>query len=110
MDIRTMACDLCKKSSPVSDMRYMLRSGKRMALCQSCRGRTEGAAQPQVTIKKEVKKLATKQPYFCAQCRYKFKADAGYGTPKCPYCGKTNKVTEVKETSADELLKEVTDA
>jgi hypothetical protein len=104
----TMMCELCKKGVPTSDIQYIMRGPKgRMALCSSCRVRAQGATPPPAAQpKRVVKKVASdKQPFFCTNCRYKFKSDPSYGMPKCPYCGRNTKVTPVKETSAEELLK-----
>jgi hypothetical protein len=111
---RTMMCDVCRRHVNMSEVSYLPRGREnRSAVCASCRIKLQ-ATDPSIKPKPAAAPVrkqssSSKQSYFCALCRYKFKADAGPGTPKCPYCGKTTKVTEVKETSADELLRDTSD-
>jgi rubrerythrin len=49
--------------------------------------------------------MTLQKRYQCESCGYEFKA---YNKPKlCPYCGKPNKVKEVK--TAEEILEEVSE-
>jgi hypothetical protein len=81
-----------------------------MALCSSCRIKAQVGSvtpQPAPRPKKDIPKRPAlgKLAFFCTNCRYRFKADASGDMPRCPYCGRSTKVTPVKETSADELLR-----
>ncbi len=133
IDSRQMNCELCKKSVPVSDIKYMPKGiDAKMAVCSACRAKTmqaqkggplpfkkepiPGAGQKVAignedfimikTVPKEDIPMTekTKSPehgekvmYRCERCNYKFKHDtAKVKVPRCPYCGKSDKVSEYR--------------
>jgi hypothetical protein len=102
-ETRTITCDYCRKSSPISDVKMVsLSPEKVVTLCSACRVKYKSSEK-----KTEPKKEDDgKKPYFCTRCRYKFKFNPkGFASLKCPYCGKSDKVIEYKVPSADELVK-----
>lgn len=95
-----MICDRCRKSAPVSDMKYIPKGDSKITLCSSCRSKNDVSKK---TIKKE---QSQKIPYFCSRCRYKFKfSHDGITNLKCPYCGRSDKITEDEASTADTLIK-----
>ena len=97
---REMICERCRKSVPFSDIKYSTKAdGSIISLCSECR-------KNKIEKKEAEKKEAMKKTYYCTRCSYKFKFYTG-GTAllKCPYCGKADRVSEYKATTADEIIK-----
>ncbi|MFH1511428.1 MAG: hypothetical protein ABIF10_07080 [Candidatus Woesearchaeota archaeon] len=99
MAVGQMTCESCKKTVPISDVKYIMRGEKRQAMCKNCREKMKEAKQD---------KSQQRRPYFCVRCKYKFKhKPTNQALLKCPYCGKGDKVIENIAPSADRLLKEI---
>jgi hypothetical protein len=108
-DSRQVLCERCRKFVQISDIKYLPKGNdSKMAICKNCL-KTFGI--PGSQIKKTLSDGATAmQPYFCARCNYKFKFNASSRTSlRCPYCGKSDKITEEKARSTAQLLKENSD-
>lgn len=107
--VRKTICDCCRKSVPVSDIRYMPKGkDSRIILCPECRAKRVGTVEKEVPIPKKKappKIVAKSQSYLCLHCKYKFKSHHTYDIPECPYCGNSNRVIKTKELSADTLIK-----
>jgi transcription initiation factor IIE alpha subunit len=101
--MRMMICEKCRKSVPISDIKYLpVGKDSMTAVCTDCRDKNKVMEKLNAPPKKEVERPA----YFCTRCRYKFKYNPQGDTAlKCPYCGKTDKVVENKTPSADTLVK-----
>ena len=97
-DKRLVICDRCKKSVPVSDIRFVPKGkDSKTALCTACRVRSE--------LSKKESPDIPKIHFMCARCNYRFNYNPlGRTNLKCPYCGKSDKIEEYRESSAAELL------
>lgn len=103
MEEKKILCERCRKFFSIGEIRYIPKGDSRVALCNSCReiNITESA-------KSEEAKKSSKQPYFCARCKYKFKHNPkGMAALKCPYCGKSDKIILDKPENAEKLLQQV---
>jgi transcription initiation factor IIE alpha subunit len=99
MSAGNIICEGCKRYVPVSDLKYILKKDKRVALCVECRNKTEEAKKtsPIIQRKEEKKKeeISSQSMYFCKRCSYKFKFSGAPGTRlMCPYCGKDDKIID----------------
>ena len=105
-----MVCDRCRKSVPVSDVKYIPKpTGGFTQLCSICRDRNKTSKPETLEIirpKKQVIKEKIREAkhthadmsrtnYFCTRCNYQFKYGLdGVTVLRCPYCGKSDKVSE----------------
>src|SRR3989338_3796653 len=104
MDSKKGRCDTCKKFVYLSDLKESYQEGQRKQICKSCFAKIENAKITQRTPAVDPSKM----PYYCARCKYKFRVNIQKGADiRCPYCGKTDKVSEMKEISSESLLREV---
>lgn len=102
-DGRLVMCDLCKKSVPSLEIRYVPR-GKDGAvmLCNDCR---EKKGQDVKLQRPSDRPAPQKKSFMCHRCKYKFRFDPkGVSNLMCPYCGETQKITDAVSPSAEELL------
>ena len=103
MEQKKILCDRCRQFFALGEIRYVAKGEGRVSLCNACREKHTAESTKGADTKK-----STKQPYFCARCKYKFKFDAKGGAAlKCPYCGKMDKIILDKPPRADKLLQEV---
>lgn len=99
----TMTCEVCKRPTPVADMKFMPKGTGRMALCKDCIARTSGKSNAPV---KEIRiseksrfdmpsqpkaKIGSGAAYFCRKCNYSFRSSSQ--TPVCGYCGKADSIS-----------------
>lgn len=94
-----LICEGCKKTVPVTELKYVLKKDKRIALCTECRNKTEEAIKTSPILQRKVEKqkeeLSSKNMYFCKRCSYKFKFSEAPGTRlMCPYCGKDDRIVD----------------
>jgi DNA-directed RNA polymerase subunit RPC12/RpoP len=110
-DSRQILCERCRKFVTLSQIRYMPKGNdSRMALCQKCLALFNVEAEKKKKVSDENKRLLNRPSYFCSRCRYKFKFDAGSSANlRCPYCGKSDKVIEEKQTDTDTLIRQAGD-
>lgn len=103
-DSRQVLCEKCRKFVTVAQIRYISKGNdSRIAMCSTCLTKANGAA----FVNKKKVEDADKPTYFCSRCRYKFKFDPiKKATLRCPYCGKVDRLTEDKFTTAASILKE----
>ena len=97
---RHVMCNRCKRSVPISEMRYLIEEkGPITSVCLSCKDKvSSGVVIP--------KKQSTKKPYICSRCKYQFRANKDpKGVIRCPYCGRPDKVAENKAASAESIIK-----
>jgi DNA-directed RNA polymerase subunit RPC12/RpoP len=98
-DTRLMVCDFCRKSVPISDIKYFPKGvGGMTALCGECRTKKniKDAATSQ-SGSKEGQGVDNRAVYFCERCRYKFKfGHDGHTNLKCPYCSKEDQLVLIK--------------
>jgi hypothetical protein len=104
-DKRLIICDRCKKQVPISSIRYVpVGKDTMIRVCSGCRakgGDNEKAAGA------AAKPARPRKTYYCARCNYKFKYDPESNiTLRCPYCAKTDQLSESNEVSADKLLRD----
>ena len=120
---RKTICDQCRKSVPISDIRYMPKGKDSVAaLCSDCRsGRgTVTKTTPSVKLESSIPQKpvlptktmprpeGNKKVYFCTLCRYKFKLDpTGKSRIVCPFCGRTNGVEEFSIQSTEDLINNI---
>jgi protein-arginine kinase activator protein McsA len=106
---RQVLCERCRKFVRIANIKYLPKGNdSRMALCQSCL-KTFNVQGTQI---KKTLTSASHQPasYFCGRCNYKFKYNAAKdSTLRCPYCGRTDKISEEKSRSTSKLLEEADD-
>ena len=97
---KQVLCDRCKKLVPSNQVRYVPVGREYIkVLCRECR-----LGKPKAAL---VKIKDDKKVYFCSRCKYNFKHDSkGTTNLRCPYCGRTDKVSEKKKIPAEKLLKE----
>ena len=100
--IRQTICDRCRKSVPVSDVRYVLKGkDSKMTLCSECRAKIEGAGKTSNLSKDSPQK----QVYICSRCDYKFTlGPKGDIKSTCPYCGKSDSIKKCNVFSAQSLI------
>ncbi len=105
-DTRKALCERCRKFVSIKDIKYLPKGdSSRMALCTSCLKSFNQAADKKKASSK-ILNMSGGASYFCARCRYKFTFNPqGNASLRCPYCGKSDKVTENKNLDADSLLK-----
>lgn len=99
MEEKMLLCERCKKSVPVSEIRYMPKGrDSSIALCGLCRLKAKKEFEKEEFKKKEKaepEKPADSNKYVCLRCNYKF-----YYTPnprkifRCPFCGKDDKLVK----------------
>lgn len=102
-EIRQTICDRCRKSVPVSDIRYIaIGENSNIIVCPSCRDKIN-------TQKTSPQKNTTQKIlYMCERCNYKFRYNPeGVSNLNCPSCGKNDRLIEYKALSADNLIKSV---
>lgn len=104
VESREMICGRCHNPAPISEIQYVpVGVGSKIAMCASCRAKSN-LNSSSVPRSKEVS--PGKNQYFCSRCRYRFKfTQSSMTNLKCPYCGKTDKIKEYKDLSAEELIK-----
>ena len=78
------------------------REGMKVPMCKTCIAQQDFQKREQRTPAPDPSKL----PYFCGRCKYKFRLNPLKGPPVCPYCGKTDKVLELKEVDSEKLVQE----
>jgi DNA-directed RNA polymerase subunit RPC12/RpoP len=101
MDNRQMICDFCRKSVPLSDIKYMPKGDSKMALCPECRAKKTTLDPP------SKKQVPNKKQYLCQRCSYKFRFNPNsVSNLRCPYCGKADQVVELEQASAGNLVKQ----
>ena len=98
----------CSLSVPVSDVRYIQDKKKgHIMLCSACRGNTnkgDSKEKSEDKIKKEIPKKA----YNCSRCSYDFKiSQSDRLRATCPYCGKSDKIKEIKIIPIDSIIKNI---
>ena len=99
-DNRQMVCDFCKKSFPIPEIKYMPKGTGQIALCGECRTKKMSLDPPSRKV------VPNKQPYLCQRCSYKFRFNPNsVSNMRCPYCGKADQVVELKDATADKLVK-----
>jgi transcription initiation factor IIE alpha subunit len=106
-DRRLIICDRCKKSVPISSIRYVpVGKDTMIRVCSNCR--TKGGEKEKITSASAPgKEVKPKRTYYCSRCNYKFKYDPNSNiTLRCPYCAKADKLEESNEVSADKLIRE----
>lgn len=98
MEEKMLLCERCRKSVPVSDIKYMLKGkDSSIALCSICRSKAKKEMEKVESVKKadEEEKQAPSNRYVCVRCNYKF-----YYTPsprkafRCPFCSKDDKIVK----------------
>jgi DNA-directed RNA polymerase subunit RPC12/RpoP len=112
-------CRICQRKVLMHNM-VPDSDGENM-ICSECAARKKGVknAGSVLGTKKELKnepyvgkpekKSAKKEDklvkYICGDCKYKFSRKASQEVVKCPYCGKSNILTD-NQMGADNLIKE----
>ena len=122
---RETICDLCRKSVQVSDVKYVPyikgRESK-MILCPACREKNAEKHNKTANISQLNRPLAVNQSdrslakalpvknsqqrnmCICSRCNFKFKFDPDMASePKCPYCGKDDRINKL--VAADVIVK-----
>lgn len=99
---RQMVCDRCRKSVPISDIKYIPRGVEaKIGLCQSCRVAGVVKNKASSALNDEAKK----EEFYCVRCKYKFKYHLrSLSNFKCPYCGQSDQIAEGKVTTASHLI------
>ena len=106
-DTRKALCERCRKFVTISDIRYLPKgNNSRMALCKNCL-KTLNPKDEKAKATSKAPGISVGKNYFCARCKYKFKFNpAGNATLRCPFCGKSDKVLDDKQTDASTLLRD----
>ncbi|MBN2459735.1 hypothetical protein JXB28_05615 [Candidatus Woesearchaeota archaeon] len=105
-DKRLIICDRCKKTVPISSIRYVpVGKDTMIRVCSNCRqkGGDADKAAPAVSSKPAKPRVS----YYCSRCKFKFKYDPeSNATLRCPYCAKADKIKKDEGVSAEKILKE----
>jgi rubrerythrin len=112
-------CVKCGKDMDPSDIRA-IEGGKRF-MCRSCfEEKNKGplstnsglplrdsSSQPtQNIISSSKKSFFDYKEWVCSSCNYKFKRSPEFIVSVCPFCGKSDAVSQKVDQPADELLKD----
>ncbi|HJX05652.1 MAG TPA: hypothetical protein VJ461_03005 [Candidatus Nanoarchaeia archaeon] len=105
-DRRLIICDRCRKSVPISSIRYVPVSKDTMIrVCSNCRAK--GGEKDKSSVSASGKEVKPKKTYYCSRCNYKFNYDPNSNTTlRCPFCAKADKIAEQTGMSADKILRE----
>jgi DNA-directed RNA polymerase subunit RPC12/RpoP len=109
LSMAEMTCGACKKAVLMSDIRYVQKGDKVVAMCTPCREKNKiQEAAERKSAGKAAPKSADRQSYFCVRCKYKFKYSPTATTIlRCPYCGRSDKIIENIAPDVDTLLKDM---
>lgn len=93
-DLKTRACQKCKISVPLSQLRlYPKDNTSTWLVCEKC---SQELSKPKLASQTKPLPPAEYVWYACTRCKYNFKADAAkigsFFNLKCPYCGKTDRL------------------
>lgn len=107
VEVRTMGIDLrqvCKKCNERIESTNMRAAKDGGFLCRSCYqtvGNTTESMPKKHTSSDSFFKLKS---YSCEYCNYTFKRNPELRIEKCPFCGKSGRITQMVENPANDLL------
>ncbi|MBL7147459.1 MAG: hypothetical protein ISS82_01390 [Nanoarchaeota archaeon] len=105
-NLKHTICSKCKKSVPVSDVKYAQdKKSSPVILCSSCRGGNSKEVEIKAGSRKSEQQI--KKSYNCSRCNYDFKVKPSISHQKeiaCPYCGKSDRIKENKIISISSII------